>query len=454
MPKRINRRRFLGSSAAAALAAVFPYPLKALAEGRRRGSNRRSESYNVLFMTADDLGWKDLSCYGNGNLSTPHLDSLAAAGLRFDRAFGVSSSCSSSRASFITGQYISTHGVDGLVHRHLGRQLAPLRRTMPRYFKRAGYHSAIEGKWHVSLLPTSLYGYTEAIGSSLMWKRHIVDGKKTAKFFRERARDGKPFYLELNFTDTHRNAKGKFEPDPAFVVDPSTIRVPDWMGLPDLPEIREDLARYYSGVRKTDHLVGLALKELRSAGLEENTIVVFVSDNGSPFPGNKMSLLDRGIGTPLLIRWPGKVKAGRVSDALVSTIDLMPTLLNLCGLSHGDEVEGLSFAPLLLDESVDRHRDHVMAEMNYHVHHVPMRAVRTERWKAIRNLTDTPLGLGDAEDEPWARRLAEVDGQTWLQRRVPFELYDLSNDPNETRNLTGRPEVALIEAELRKRLGA
>lgn len=451
--KRISRRRFLGSSTAALLAASLPFPLRALAEGSRSRRSAPGNGLNVMFITADDMGWKDLSCYGNTNIQTPHLDKLAAEGIKFDRAFGVTSSCSSARASFITGQYISTHGVDGLVHRHLSRQLKPFRKTMPGYFRKAGYHTAIEGKWHVSLLPTAFYGYREALGPSLIWKRHITDSTNVSRYLLSRAKDRKPFYLEWNLIDTHRKANGQFELDTRFAVNPDSIQVPEWMDLPNWPEIRAELASYYAGVRRTDHLVGLAMDEIRKHGFEKNTIVVFVSDNGSPFPGNKMTVYDRGVGTPLLMRLPGQIAASRVSNAMVSTIDLMPTLLELCGLKSGREVQGQSFARLLLDEKVDRHREHVFSEMNYHIRHQPMRSVRTERWKAIENLTDEPIGLGDAEKSAWAQKLGTLPDQPWLRRRTPVELYDLASDPHERVNLAGRPELAEVESSLRRLIG-
>lgn len=439
----------------AILAAAAPLPIyRYFSSGGRTpsGGKRRKNAFNVVFITADDIGWKDLSCDGNTNIQTPHLDKLASEGIRFENAFGVSSSCSSSRASFVTGQYISTHGVDGLTHRYPTKQLSPFHPTMAGAFKKAGYHTGIQGKWHVApFIPIGFYGYQDYLGTPLPWN-HIHDTKKIDKYFKKRARDEKPFYLELNLTDTHRTSGGKFEQDPDFTVDPNSIKVPEYMGLPDWPEIREDIALYYAKVQRTDRLVGETLEALKQNGLEENTIVVFVSDNGAPFPGNKMALLDRGIGTPLIVRFPGRIAEGRVSSAMVSTIDIMPTLLDLCSVRIGKNVEGLSFSSLLKDSSINDHRKHVVAEMNCHVKSIPMRAVRTERWKAILNLSDSPLGLDDLEGVPWAEKLCELEDQPWRNPRVPFELYDLKNDPLEKENLAGRKEFAGVEKEFRKLL--
>lgn len=440
------------ASSLAILATAAPIPLvRYFSPGRNpSGGKRRKNAYNVLFITADDIGWKDLSCDGNTNIKTPHLDSLAAEGIRFENAFGVSSSCSSSRASFVTGQYISTHGVDGLTHRYPTKQLSPFHLTMAGAFKRAGYHTGIQGKWHVApFIPIGFYGYKDYLGTPMPWN-HISDTKKIDRYFEKRSRDEKPFYLELNLTDTHRSSGGIFEKDPEFSVDPEAIKAPDYMGMPNWPEIREDLALFYAKVQRSDKLVGETLEALRRHGLEENTIVIFVSDNGAPFPGNKMSLLDRGIGTPLIIRFPGRIEEGRVSSALVSTIDIMPTVLELCQVEIGKKVEGRSLVPLLKDSNLDHHREHVVAEMNCHVKSIPMRSVRTKDWKAILNLSDSPLGLDDLERVAWAEKLCELPDHPWKKPRVPFELYDLKNDPQEKTNLAGRAEYAAVEKRFRK----
>jgi len=319
-------------------------------------------------------------------------------------------------------------------------------------FKKAGYHTGIQGKWHVApFIPIGFYGYKDYLGTPMPWN-HISDTKKIDKYFEKRARDEKPFYLELNLTDTHRSSGGKFEADPDFSVDPKSIKAPDYMGLPDWPEIKEDLALYYAKVQRSDKLVGETLEALKRHGLEESTIVVFVSDNGAPFPGNKMALLDRGIGTPLIVRFPGRIEEGRVSSALVSTIDIMPTVLDLCQIEPGRKVEGRSFAPLLKDPSVSEHRNHVVSEMNCHVKSIPMRSVRTKEWKAILNLSDSPLGLDDLEGVAWAEKLCELDDHPWLKPRVPFELYDLTKDPQEKVNLAGLSEYAEVEKKFRELL--
>jgi N-sulfoglucosamine sulfohydrolase len=442
---RRNARRRLGGALGVVLA------LGGLACGGEARPPGGAPGPNVLLVTADDLGWRDLSSYGNADVETPNIDRLAAEGTRFTRAFGVASSCSSSRAALTTGQYPHTNGVTALTHRHPTRMLPPWHDTLADALADAGYRTALAGKWHVApYLPTGWYGYHERMGGPVdMW---IRDVGPVLDFVR-RNRD-RPFHLELNFMQTHRNDAGAFSFDPGFPVDPAAIAIPAYLHLPDWPEIREDLARYYSQMLAMDAMVGALLDLLDELGLAERTLVVFVSDNGPPYPGAKMTLYDRGIATPLLVRWPGRVPAGSVRDALVSTIDLAPTILEAVGRPVPDAMQGRSFLPLLLGHAPDVHREAVFAEMTGHVHPIPTRAVRDARWKYVRNLSDVAIGLDQLHDREWAHRLCERPDQPWTRPRVPEELYDLAADPHEQRNLATDPAHAGTLETMRARLDA
>ncbi len=406
---------------------------------------------NVLLITADDLGWYDLSSYGNRSVATPHLDRLASEGMRFTRAFVAASSCSSSRASLTTGQYPHTNGVTALTHAHPRRMLSPRHRTLADELAEAGFRTALAGKWHVApYLPTSWYGYHERMGGLVdMWIRDI----EPVLDFLSRHRD-RPFHLELNFMQTHRDDAGAFVMDPDFPVDPAKVSIPAYLHLPDWPEIRGDLARYYSQLLGMDAMVGAVLDRLDELGLAEETLVVFVSDNGPPYPGAKMTLYDRGIATPLLVRWPGQIPAGSVRHALVSTIDLMPTLLEAVGRPVPEALEGRSFLDLLRGEAADAHRDAIFAEMTHHRHPIPTRAVRDERWKYVRNYSDVAIGLDQVHDREWVHRLAERPDQPWIRPRVPEELYDLVVDPHEQHDLAGDPAHGGTLDRMRRRLDA
>ncbi|MCP3985072.1 MAG: sulfatase [bacterium] len=404
---------------------------------------------NVVLITADDLGWLDLPVYGNPDLSTPHIDRLAREGVRFTRAFVAAPSCSSSRASIMTGQYPHTNGVTGLAHRHLGATLSPFRDTLADLLSAAGYETGLAGKWHVApYLPAGWYGYNERLSGLLdPWIRDMDPILDFITRHQER-----PFYLEINFMNTHREDSGEFEFDPAFPVDPDAVQVSDYLQLPDWPEVRHELAKFYSQTMGMDAMIGDVLRTLDRLDLAKNTLVLFVSDNGPPFPGSKMTLYDRGIATPLIVRWPARVPAGSVRHAMLSTVDILPTLLESIGQSVPEWVQGRSFLPLLARGGADTHRDAIFAQMTNHVDYIPTRAVRTKRFKYIRNYSDIAIGLDQLHTAKWAHRLCDRPDQPWKRPRPREELYDLVVDPNEQTSLIDDPSHQPILEELRKRL--
>jgi N-sulfoglucosamine sulfohydrolase len=247
----------------------------------------------------------------------------------------------------------------------------------------------------------------------------------------------------------HRDDSGDFDFVAGFPVDAQSLRVPEYLHLPDWPEIRADLARFYSQTAHMDHMIGEVLDTLDELGLAEQTLVIFVSDNGAPFPGSKMTLYDRGIGTPLLLRWPQRIGAGRTSDQLVSTVDLVPTVLEAVGIATPEWVQGKSLLPLAEGTATGPVRKAVFAEMMYHRDYIPTRAVRTAKWKYIRNFSDAPIGLDQLADEEWAHRLCELPDQPWKEKRVPEEFYDLDEDPHEQRNLVDDPWARRFLGRLR-----
>lgn len=386
---------------------------------------------NVVLITADDLGWKDLSCYGNPNIKTKNLDLLAEQGAYFSNAFGATSSCSSARATFITGQYPHTHGVDGLAHIHLRKYLPFDKKPLAEVLSDKGFETAIWGKWHVApFFPTSWYGYQKRFSPPLITSE--PDPETIAQFIQKASKHR--FYLELNYMENHRDTSGSFQYADGFPVDPNKIDVMDYLNLPNnIPELKEELAQFYSQTLQMDHDIGLILKELKAQNLENNTLVIFVSDNGSPFPGNKITLYDRGIGTPLLVKWPKQIAKANIQNSLVSTVDIYPTILDACKISVPKETQGQSLLPLIAGNAPER--EAIFSEMTYHVNYIPSRSVRTQGWKYIRNYSSDAFGLDQLSKDAWAQKLCELPNQPWLKPRVKEELYDLKNDPHEQINL-------------------
>jgi len=431
----MDRRGFVRGSAVLAAA---PF----LARGKSA-----ADRPNILLITADDLGWKDLSCYGSTNLHTPNIDALAEEGVRFTNAFVTSPSCSASRASIITGQAPHSVHVLGLTHIHTRYQMSRDVPTLPGRLQRAGYRTGIHGKWHVAAFKmTGPYGYDTRM--SVM----RIESSRKARGFITRNRN-QPFYLELNFMQTHRPNFNKhaFSAAKGFPVDPDSIEIPEYWRIPNWPEIRKDAAGYFSQAMEMDRIIGEIMDHLEDLGLAGRTLVLFVSDNGPPYPGCKMTLYDRGIGTPLIMRWPGELPSGAVRDGLVSTVDLMPTCLEAAGAAVPDAVQGTSLLPLAKGSRAAA-RDEVFAELTFHVTYAPMRAIRTRRWKYIENLSPDPTGLDQCEPFEWAHKAAREPGQRCCVLREEEELYDLSADPHEENNLVADPGHAVIKQELVARL--
>lgn len=443
-----GRRDFLKIAGAASLLAAC-----GSAEDERGASEDPRVPRNVVLITGDDLGWRDLSSSGNPNVRTPNLDRLKRGGVSFRRAFDVTSTCSSSRTTYATGQYPHTHGVLGLVHRLPELSLPEGTPTLASHLRSAGLLTAIEGKWHLAHPQTAdAYGYDEVMtGLLTQW---ILDASQTVAFI-ERFADRR-FYFEINYMNPHRNYLGGFEQHPDHPVDPASIAIPEYVHLPDVAGAREELAAYYSQVNRMDAMIGEVVAALEARDLLERTLVVFISDNGAPFPGNKLNLYDRGTGTPFFFHWPRGLPSGIERDELVSSVDLMPTLLDAVGVAIPASVQGRSLMPLLRDPALWDDRGAVFAEMTQHqATPFPMRSVRTDRHRYIRNYSDQPVPM-EGEGRPWVEEVLAMDlpGHRWNAKRVPEELYDLEADPQEQSNLIDSPTHASVLADLRARLDA
>lgn len=402
----------------------------------------------VILITADDLGWKDVGAYGLGIVATPALDRLVAEGVTFDAAFDVTSTCSSSRATYATGQYPHTHGVTGLVHRHPELSLPSSRPHLARSFQDAGWATAIQGKWHLSQteLPED-FGYDAYLDTDA---DQVIRTSADARLFLEQHREG-GFFLELNYMQTHRIPVFSTLPqEPGFEVDVDTATPPDWWGLPDLPAIRTEVAGYMSRLAWMDALIGEVLDALDDLGLADDTVVAFVSDNGPPFAGLKLTLYDRGTGTPFMVRWPRGLTPQR-TPVLWSSVDLAPTLVDLAGLPPLEGAQGRSWRPFLEGDATFEPPEAIFSEMEMHGGPVPARAVRTATHKYVVNLSDASWGGAGID---WKEEVAPLPGQTWDEPRVPEELYDLVADPLERTNLVDDEGSAEVLAELRDLLAA
>ena len=417
---------------------------------------------NVVMIIADDLAWDDTGAYGNAKVRTPNIDRLAREGMRFSRAFVTISSCSPSRSSMITGRYPHSTNAEQL---HWPLPAAQV--TFVEKLKAAGYWTAASGKWHLGQAIKDRFDLVDDPGEAgfqtdpRTGRMLAADDSGAAGWIpvlRQRPTD-RPFFLWFAALDPHRDYAERTIPEPH---SPEAVIVPPH--LPDTPEVRRELALYYDEITRLDENVGKVLAELERQGVAGKTLILFISDNGRPFPGAKTTLYDTGIHTPLIARWPGRVTPGTVASGLVSSIDLAPTILELAGLPIPATVQGRSLAAILANHKA-KVRDEIYAEKNWHDYEDRVRALRTERYKYIRNdyrdLPATPSA--DAGRSPSMvaihalqkqGRLTPLQARIFLEPRPAEELYDLEADPTESRNLAPEPGHLKTLRRLRARLNA
>lgn len=423
------------------------------------GGLDRSKRRNILLVVSDDQGL-DLGCLGVA-IKTPNLDALAGRGTLFTQAFAAVSSCSPSRAVLYTGLYAHQNGMYGLAHSIHNQGLIDGIETLPALFKAGGYRTALVGKKHVR--PDSAFPYDAELAPEKSGIRDVALIADEAERF-VRAPDDRPFFVTIGYSDPHR-APVNFGNDHAWprvermVYDPAKVTVP--AHLPDTPEIRADLAQYYESISRLDDGVGMLVDMLRQTGHAEDTLIIFLSDNGRPFPGAKTNLYDPGLHLPLIIHAPGTAAAR--SDAMVSWIDIVPTLLDWAGIDGPDvRLPGRSLLPLLGKRNMAGW-DRIFASHEFHEinQYYPMRALRTRTHSYILNLAwQLPYPVaGDVSEGPsWkaiaadpALRLGTRSQAAYLQRPAE-EFYDLRVDPGEISNRVGDPAQAATLGEMRAAL--
>ena len=393
---------------------------------------------NILLITGDDLGLQ-LGCYGDRVATTPNMDRLAREGMRFTEAFVTQASCSSSRSSILTGLYPHQNGQIGLAH--LGYKMnSDGYATLPGQLAKAGYHTGIIGKLHVG--PESAFAFDfkqTQVGQTR--ETAFVEGK--VRDFLATTRD-RPFFLMVNLFDPHGPFLRDVQGSPKVKVGPEQVTLFPFL-KDQRPNLKQGIANFYSCVNRMDEIVGAVMKLLEEKGVASGLLVILVGDNGPPFPGAKCTIYEAGLRVPCLVWCPGRVPAGKVSDALVSLVDLMPTLLEAGKAEIPASLPGRSLWPLLRGES-GQWRKTLAAEYTSHEPsmYFPQRSIRNDRYKLIVSLLHDPAvstkrEYGGVPLEKLFPRYATTP---------PVELYDLKEDPYEKRNLAGSTEHQAVLKEL------
>ncbi|WP_336035828.1 sulfatase [Halobacterium yunchengense] len=389
---------------------------------------------NVVLVHCHDLG-QYLGCYG-ADVDSPNLDRLAADGVRLERSFCTAPQCSPSRSSMMTGAYPHENGVMGLAH--MGWALDDDWATLPKYLRDAGYSTHLLGFQHeVPDDPTRLgYDHVDTTTKRALDLVDVVDDFLADRAAADaHAAAGDPFFVSVGIEEPHRPFRREYVPDSVYDdPGPDEVDLGDFPYLPDEPGVREDVADLQSLVAGTlDPAVGAIRDSLSAAGLAEDTLFVFTTDHGLAMPRAKGTCYDAGLETALLVHQPGVVEGGAVHDDLVSNVDLAPTLLDLVGVDPPTDVAGRSFADLLRDGAA-HDRDRVYGEMTWHDRYNPVRSVRTDRYRYVRNFSVLPRVFVPLDVVPTAAGRA-VHEQFHVEQRPAEELYDLERDPHERRNL-------------------
>lgn len=438
---------------------------------------------NVVLFVTDDQS-PDLGCYGNPVVQTPNMDQLAADGLRFTHAFCTTASCSASRSVILTGLHNHANGHYGHQHAYHKFSSYDWIQTLPVMLSKAGYRTARVGKHHNA--PESVYYFeTKIAGSS----RSPVVMADNCQDFIERDKS-QPFFLYFATSDPHRGGgdaadlshrpnrfgnkpkNGSYPKINEVHYDPKDVIVPPF--LPDTPTSRAEIAQYYQSISRIDQGLGRLIEILKQTGTWDDTLIIFTSDHGMAFPGAKTTVYEGGMRVPFIVRSPEIEKPGTTNAAMVSFVDITPSILDWAGLfdREGRSVDekiarkpvrgkrensstytfhGRSFLPILNDDH-PQDWDTVYASHTFHEiqMYYPMRVVRERRYKLIWNIAH-PLPFPFASDlwaaSTWQAQYKQGPDAKYGQRTVgqyihrpKFELFDLEKHPNESRNVANSAE--------------
>jgi len=396
-----------------------------------------AQKINIVYIIPHDLG-QQLGCYGDESVESPNLDELAENGVRFENYFCASTPCSPSRGCIMTGRYAHNNGLMGLANRRPDTihdwSLPEKEKTIVDYLNDAGYNTYHIGLQHERRDPfQNRYKYSDPYD-----RRCEVVAEKVVKLIN--SDDIKqPFYLNIGFSEVHLPFERKeYRPD-----NPDKVYVPPY--LSDNKYVREEFAKFHGSIKFMDKAVGKIINVLNESRFKDNTVVIFTTDHGIPFPRAKSTLYDPGIKTALIMRFPPGMVENGIYKELVNNIDLTPTLLEMIGIEIPRYIQGKSFYKLLTGKQYTKN-EYIFTEKNFHDVYDPIRCVRTEGYKYIRSferIKNLPLPA-DIQRSIASRQLIQGANDP----RPEEELYNLKKDPNELTNLIDEPTYQDIRKEL------
>ncbi len=415
-------------------------------------SAQLSEKPNIILIMADDLDSRQLSCYGGENLETTHIDQLASEGLKFNAMIASEAMCIPTRASLLTGLYPVRHGAYQN-HKPVYNDL----KSVVHYLNDLGYRVGLTGKDHMTK-PRAVFPFDRVDG----FEPNCV--ASTDEYFLDSVRNyvqgEEPYCLFVMSINPH-TPWSVGNPDE---FDPDKLKLPaHWV---DTELTRSEFRKYLAEVRRLDDQVGDIMNLLKETGVEENTMVIFLGEQGPQFPGGKWTLYDNGQKSSMIVKWPGMVKPATETDAIVQYEDITPTLIDIVG---GDPIEGLngySFKQVLVGKSAE-HRD-----VAYGIHNnipegpaYPIRSIRDNKFKLVWNLLPDSAyyikySMNTANTRlawtTWVNQASHDDHAKALTERIvhkpEIEFYDITKDPDELENLASQPEYDTLIQNYKNRL--
>ena len=400
---------------------------------------------NLVFIIADDMTYRDLGCYG-GQAHTPNIDHLATQGMRFERCFQAASMCSPTRHNIYTGLYPVKSGA---YPNHAFAKKGT--KSIVHYLGDLGYRVALSGKTHIKPKETFPFEYSG--------KGNNPDMEAVNALMIESAASDTPFCLFACSNEPHT----PWNKGDASIYPPEKVVLPPY--IVDTPKVREDFSAYLAEITYYDGQVGEILALLEENGLSENTLVMVVSEQGNAFPFAKWTCYGNGLQSAMIVRWPGQVEAGAVTDALVEYCDVVPTFVEAAGGTPASVLDGKSLIPVLRGDAT-RHKDYVYGEVTTRgiingTDSYPIRTVRGERFRLIWNLNPTAkytnaCTRADAFQSMIAKATAgDAHAEEFVSKyhfRPEFELFDCNADPLEMNNVAGNPEYANVVTRLKGKL--
>ncbi|TKG94632.1 DUF4976 domain-containing protein [Puteibacter caeruleilacunae] len=417
---------------------------------------------NILLIVSEDNG-PDLGCYGNKDVTTPNLDQLANHGVMFNKASVTYSVCSPSRSTIFTGLYPHQNGQIGLAT-HKYRMYKNFE-TLPRILKQHGYRTGCLGKIHVNPEAAIPFDFHPIKGSNFAKKdlpQYAIEAEKFT------TQSDQPFFLMVNFPDAHFPVQKQVQGMPAKPISSEDLEhTIDFTGA-DSKRLREFTANYYNCMNRLDESIGMLLTKLEKANKLDNTLIIYLGDHGAQFSRGKCSNYEAALRIPFIMQWEGQIKAGTINNNLISTIDIVPTILDAANIQGSNSLPGKSLLEVANTSYKKNWRDAVYAggagasSLMYY----PRRSVRTERFKLIHNILqdrDNPhyhfylskQGHFAAGTQP--SEITNASDQiknaykTW-KNPPEYELYDLDNDPLEWKNLANDPQYASTLEQLKSKL--